>query len=188
MISGRSLDWFDRCLGPTLAHPSPDVWSSLACRRLGSSIEGGGKKRICPIGNYVNQRLLRTWLGPFHWGLMIFASIPFPCATDSISQYHQVWKNFSFAAIVARTKLSLQTLPNKDSTHYSISTFWRINRDYLDEKRIKLQVLQPTQGKERSLPKEAFEIYRNFCGILNLTFSFKNQNQSVIFQFHCQLH
>jgi len=60
MISGRSLDWFERCVGPILPHPSPDVWSSLACGRLGSSIEGGGKKRIFAIGNYVNQRLLRT--------------------------------------------------------------------------------------------------------------------------------
>lgn len=31
---------------------------------------------------------------------MIFASIPFPCATDSISQDHQIGKNFSFAATV----------------------------------------------------------------------------------------
>lgn len=32
---------------------------------------------------------------------MIFASIPWPCATDSISQYHQVRKNLSFAATVS---------------------------------------------------------------------------------------
>lgn len=37
------------------------------------------------------KRLSHTcWLGPFLWGLIIFASTPFPCATDSISQYHQV--------------------------------------------------------------------------------------------------
>ncbi|KAL8034634.1 hypothetical protein ABFX02_12G040900 [Erythranthe guttata] len=28
----------------------------------------------------------------------LFASIPFPCATDSISQYHQIGNHFAFAA------------------------------------------------------------------------------------------
>lgn len=56
------------------------------------------------------ERLSHTWLGPFHWGLIIFASIPLPCATDSISQYHQVRNNFSFAATVSTNQLGLSLL------------------------------------------------------------------------------
>lgn len=42
---------------PEMVGPPP-----LVHGRLSSSIEGGGKRRIFPIGNYVIQRLLR----PFH--------------------------------------------------------------------------------------------------------------------------
>lgn len=41
---------------------------------------------------------------------MIFASIPFPCATDSISQYHKVRKKWSFAATVSTNLLGFSLL------------------------------------------------------------------------------
>lgn len=41
--------------------------------RLGQSVEGGGKRRIFAIGNWVNQRLLK----PFHdWLMDVLRSLP----------------------------------------------------------------------------------------------------------------
>lgn len=41
--------------------------------RLGQSIEGGGKRRIFAIGNYVNQRLLK----PVHdWLMSVLRHLP----------------------------------------------------------------------------------------------------------------
>ncbi|KAK4839043.1 hypothetical protein QYF36_018578 [Acer negundo] len=72
MISGWCLDQFEKTIGPTL--PTPE---EFGCRpitgRLGQLIEGGGKRRIFAIGNYVNQRLLH----PIHqWLNEVLQMIP----------------------------------------------------------------------------------------------------------------
>nr|QVU28731.1 RNA-dependent RNA polymerase [Paris mitovirus 1] len=70
------LTWFEKWIGPTLPRiehlviPSgrPVKFGKLAC-----AIEGGGKRRIFAIGNYVKQRLLR----PYHdWFSTVLGRIP----------------------------------------------------------------------------------------------------------------
>lgn len=72
--TGRDLEWFERTaqIGPHLptceqlkVPPIPG--------RLGGSVEGGGKRRIFAIGNYVCQRLLK----PVHdWLMEVLRRIP----------------------------------------------------------------------------------------------------------------
>lgn len=54
IISGWSLDWFERCVGPML--PANVGYQQIVTGRLGCSLEGAGRRRIFAIGNYVNQR------------------------------------------------------------------------------------------------------------------------------------
>ena len=50
-----------------------DLGVPAVCGRLGQSIEGGGKRRIFAIGNWVNQRLLK----PVHdWLMSVLRHIP----------------------------------------------------------------------------------------------------------------
>lgn len=64
LFTGSDLDWFESRIGPYL--PTCDqVKAPPVTGRLGQSLEGGGKRRIFAIGNYINQRLLRPvhdWL------------------------------------------------------------------------------------------------------------------------------
>lgn len=56
-ISGLCLDYFEKYIGPVL--PTVDQMGIPPYTgRLGQSLEGGGKRRLFAIGNYVNQRLL----------------------------------------------------------------------------------------------------------------------------------
>ena len=50
------LDQFKRTIGPVLAS-CDDLGVPPVIGRLAFSLEGGGKRRIFAIGNYVNQRL-----------------------------------------------------------------------------------------------------------------------------------
>lgn len=64
-LTNWCLSEFERVTGPQL--PSyHELGEPPICGRLGQSIEGGGKRRIFAIGNYVNQRLLK----PVHDWLM----------------------------------------------------------------------------------------------------------------------
>jgi hypothetical protein len=71
-FSGIYLDWFENRIGRYL--PScDDLGVPPVCGRLGQSVEGGGKRRIFAIGNYVNQRLLQ----PFHdWLMALLKRLP----------------------------------------------------------------------------------------------------------------
>lgn len=69
---------------------------------------------------------------------LCFASIPFPCATDSISQYHQIGNHFSFAATVP-TGWGTQPALSKPSFYISY---------------------RPNQLKKRFLPRSRLW---NFC-------------------------
>ena len=72
IFTGLDLDWFESKMGPAL--PScTDLGFLPVTGRLGCSIEGGGKRRIFAIGNYVNQRLLR----PVHdWLMQVLRRLP----------------------------------------------------------------------------------------------------------------
>lgn len=68
-ITNWCLDRFEKVTGPQL--PSyHEIGEPPVCGRLGMSIEGGGKRRIFSMGNYLNQRLLR----PVHDWLMAVLS------------------------------------------------------------------------------------------------------------------
>lgn len=57
MFSGADFDRFESSIGPQI--PTLDVLTVDGLTldgRLCASIEGGGKRRIFAIGNYVNQR------------------------------------------------------------------------------------------------------------------------------------
>jgi hypothetical protein len=71
-FTGLDLDKFEHDVGRYL--PTCDqLGIPPICGRLGCSIEGGGKRRIFAIGNYVNQRLLR----PVHeWLASVLKRIP----------------------------------------------------------------------------------------------------------------
>lgn len=67
-ISGWSLDHFERFIGPRL--PTEELGIPPI---VGQSLEGGAKRRILAIGNYINQRLL----SPIHdWLMRVLARIP----------------------------------------------------------------------------------------------------------------
>lgn len=72
LITGWSLDWFQDRIGRWL--PSCEEFKIPPIPgRLGASLEGGGKRRIFAIGNYVNQRLLH----PFHvWVAEVLRRLP----------------------------------------------------------------------------------------------------------------
>lgn len=70
----RDADYFDACIGPF--GPTPDeLGLPLVGGKLAQLVEGGGKRRIIGIGNYVNQRgvaldfTIGLWMcyGPFQW-------------------------------------------------------------------------------------------------------------------------
>lgn len=63
---------FERKIGPYLPSPT-DLNCPPIVGRLCSLVEGGGKRRIIAIGNYINQRLLR----PVHdWLMQVLSHIP----------------------------------------------------------------------------------------------------------------
>jgi len=64
-ITDWCLNHFEKFTGPVLP-TYHQLQEPPICGRLGQSIEGGGKRRIFAIGNYVNQRLLK----PVHDWLM----------------------------------------------------------------------------------------------------------------------
>lgn len=69
MFSAFDLDFFESKIGPVL--PLLDL--PMASGRLGQVVEGGSKRRIFAIGNYINQRLLK----PVHdWLMEVLARIP----------------------------------------------------------------------------------------------------------------
>lgn len=58
------MEYLQKAIGPFLPRPE-DVGAPPITGRLGQVLEGGGKRRIFAIGNYINQRLLKpvhTWL------------------------------------------------------------------------------------------------------------------------------
>lgn len=64
MFTGLDLDEFERTTGPFLPHCS-EMGILERCGQLSCTIEGGGKRRIFAIGNFINQRLLapiQKWL------------------------------------------------------------------------------------------------------------------------------
>lgn len=74
--SGVDLDDFEKTSGPlipTREQFHPGVQPHLSLGRLAQQVQGGGKRRVFAIGNYVNQRLLR----PLHdWLMSILRTIP----------------------------------------------------------------------------------------------------------------
>lgn len=72
IFSGSDLDQFEKTCGPQL--PSyRDLRIPPITGRLGCTIEGGGKRRIFAIGNYINQRLLK----PVHdWLMDVLRGVP----------------------------------------------------------------------------------------------------------------
>lgn len=72
MFTERDLEYFERCIGPVL--PTCEALGiPLISGRLGQVVEGGGKRRIFAIGNYINQRLLN----PVHdWLMAVLRLIP----------------------------------------------------------------------------------------------------------------
>ncbi|KAG6467716.1 hypothetical protein ZIOFF_074354 (mitochondrion) [Zingiber officinale] len=63
---------FETVAGPYFPS-ADDLGVPAVCGRLGQSIEGGGKRRIFAIGNWVNQRLLK----PVHdWLMSVLRHIP----------------------------------------------------------------------------------------------------------------
>lgn len=64
LFSGHSLDFFESRVGPHLPKWA-EVFGPPMTGVLGQKVEGGGKRRIFAIGNWVNQRLLspvHDWL------------------------------------------------------------------------------------------------------------------------------
>lgn len=72
LFSNWDLEDFERKIGPYLPSPT-DLNCPPIVGRLCSLVEGGGKRRIIAIGNYINQRLLR----PVHdWLMQVLSHIP----------------------------------------------------------------------------------------------------------------
>jgi hypothetical protein len=69
----KNMEWYIKWVKPVisgLVQPNLDI---LVTGRLSWVVEGGGKRRVFAIGNYVNQRLLR----PFHdWLMRILRFLP----------------------------------------------------------------------------------------------------------------
>lgn len=72
LFSNWDLEDFERKIGPYLPSPT-DLNCPPIVGCLCSLVEGGGKRRIIAIGNYINQRLLR----PVHdWLMQVLSHIP----------------------------------------------------------------------------------------------------------------
>lgn len=72
MFSGDDLDVFEKTIGPHLPPWHPAMGPPMT-GKLSQKVEGGGKRRIFAIGNWVNQRLLT----PVHeWLASILRSLP----------------------------------------------------------------------------------------------------------------
>ena len=66
------LRTFEREIEPLFSSVD-DFGIPAHCGRLSSSLEGGGKRRIFAIGNYLNQRLLK----PLHdWLMQVLRRLP----------------------------------------------------------------------------------------------------------------
>ena len=73
-FANKDLDRFERTIGQYLAS-IPPAFEGFPLRfgRLACSVEGGGKRRIFAIGNYVKQRLLK----PYHdWAMELLRRLP----------------------------------------------------------------------------------------------------------------
>lgn len=72
MFSGTDLDVFEKTIGPYLPPWHPAMGPPMT-GKLAQKVEGGGKRRIFAIGNWVNQRLLT----PVHeWLAQVLRSLP----------------------------------------------------------------------------------------------------------------
>ncbi|XP_075515538.1 uncharacterized protein LOC142550184 [Primulina tabacum] len=72
LFSGSDLDEFESKIGPYLPAWHPAVGPAMT-GKLAQKVEGGGKRRVFAIGNWVNQRLLT----PVHmWLAKVLQSIP----------------------------------------------------------------------------------------------------------------
>jgi len=108
-LTNWCLDQFERVTGPQLP-TYHELQEPPICGRLGQSIEGGGKRRIFAIGNYVNQRLLK----PVHdWLMAVLRRIP----TDGTFNQEQPLERlvgevncFSFDLKSATDRWPLQTM------------------------------------------------------------------------------
>nr|WOR07594.1 CeaMV1-RdRp [Duamitovirus sp.] len=74
--TNQDLSWYEDHVGPVLASIGPALKESgflLKFGRLACAVEGGGKRRLFAIGNYVKQRLL--W--PYHsWLMKVLKRLP----------------------------------------------------------------------------------------------------------------
>lgn len=83
IFSGIDLDFFESRIGPYLPPWHPD-WGIMITGKLGQKIEGGGKRRIFAIGNWVNQRLL----SPVHdWLANVLKKIPMDGTFDQLRPF-----------------------------------------------------------------------------------------------------
>lgn len=73
-FANYSYEWFSMYVGPVLPAAHRDLpGESISFGRLAALVEGGGKRRIIAIGNYMKQRLLR----PYHdWMMSVLSRIP----------------------------------------------------------------------------------------------------------------
>lgn len=72
LFSGTDLDQFEKTIGPVLP-TCRQLGLPMVEGRLGQSVEGGGKRRVFAIGNYINQRLLK----PVHdWLMSVLRMLP----------------------------------------------------------------------------------------------------------------
>lgn len=72
LLSGTDLDHFESKVGPFLPTWSP-ACGPVMTGKLGMKVEGGGKRRIFAIGNFINQRLL----SPVHdWLAQVLKALP----------------------------------------------------------------------------------------------------------------
>lgn len=75
-FTNSDLSWYETWVGPLLATIPPsfkEAGFNLKFGKLAASIEGGGKRRIFAIGNYVKQRYLR----PYHdWAMGVLRRLP----------------------------------------------------------------------------------------------------------------
>lgn len=69
----KDADWFERCVGRYLPGLSAQPDFPLNFGRIGMVEEGGGKRRLFAIGNYINQRLLRSY---HDWLMAVLRRIP----------------------------------------------------------------------------------------------------------------
>ena len=108
-LTNWCLTEFERVTGPQLP-TYHQLQEPPICGRLGQSVEGGGKRRIFAIGNYVNQRLLK----PVHdWLMDVLSRI----STDGTFNQERPLDNlvgerhcFSFDLKSATDRWPLQTM------------------------------------------------------------------------------